>query len=523
MAQEKSNHGLRQAMGRQMPDKVLLANVTALKWKYGPDGFRKIRIAADVLIAADLAAGLVTRLVDISNPAQMRRYRATAVRASHDEKQNKDAVDSVYLALRPHYIVLLDGPDVIPHILLSNPTPEDGDANVPSDLPYASDHRLTGRHVAAYSVVTRVVGRMPGIVGAEDPKFLISQLRNAANFRSRRHQDYAPNFAMAADVWRRSTEQSATNIFGQEPIKTSPPTSSPRVERLLKPLSHFINCHGADTSPQFYGQRGKHFPIAMTSDDVARGVRRHTIVAAECCYGAQLFDPKAASGKWPISNAYLSAGAVAFFGSTTIAYGPNEGNSSADLITQYFMINVLATASLGRACLQARQRFVQTQRMENPVNLKTLGQFILLGDPSLQPVRDDSPDAELSSDYIDYREARERRRVALVAAGHSAVSASGFPKRRLIVRKSKLHKLVHEAARKRGFVASLDHIKGYEVEGGDHYAAAMRSRKARQKVFIVIHREASSRNRTPGVPLIRILVAHAQNDSLIGLHEYVRK
>ncbi len=261
----------------------------------------------------------------------------------------------------------------------------------------------------------------------------------------------------------------------------------------------------------------------MTSDDVLKGARRNTVIAAECCYGAQLFDPAAASGKWPVSNAYFGVGAVAFFGSTTIAYGPSEGNSSADLITQYFMINVLAKASVGRACAQARQRFVLTQKMEDPVNLKTLGQFILLGDPSLQPVRDNSSDTKLSAGYVDYRQARVTRRVALAAAGHSAVSASGFPNIRAAPGKTRLHRLIHKAARKRGFPTSLDGVRGYEVVGRDYYADAMKSRKVRQKVFVVTHREKPSRNSAPGVPLIRILIAHAQNDSVIGLHEYIRR
>ena len=45
----------------------------------------------------------------------------------------------------------------------------------------------------------------------------------------------------------------------------------------------------------------------MTSDDVTKGVRRYTLVAAENCYGAQLFEATGRATELPISNAYLGA------------------------------------------------------------------------------------------------------------------------------------------------------------------------------------------------------------------------
>ena len=46
---------------------------------------------------------------------------------------------------------------------------------------------------------------------------------------------------------------------------------------------------------------------------------------------------------------------------------------------------MLGGASIGRAALLARQRFVQQTAELDPVDLKTLGQFNLLGDPSIHP------------------------------------------------------------------------------------------------------------------------------------------
>ena len=87
----------------------------------------------------------------------------------------------------------------------------------------------------------------------------------------------------------------------------------------------------------------------------------------------------------PICQGYLIQGTYGYFGSTTIAYGPEVGNGTADLITQYFLLAILDGASLGRAALLARQRFVQQTAELDPIDLKTLGQFNLLGDPSIHP------------------------------------------------------------------------------------------------------------------------------------------
>ncbi|MEP7021002.1 MAG: hypothetical protein ABI808_10145 [Pseudonocardiales bacterium] len=82
---------------------------------------------------------------------------------------------------------------------------------------------------------------------------------------------------------------------------------------------------------------------------------------------------------------YLLAGAAGVFGASTVAYGPASANEYADVLCRLFLEEVLGGASLGRAALSARQRFVQGQTFLDPTDLKTLVQFDLLGDPSLQP------------------------------------------------------------------------------------------------------------------------------------------
>jgi hypothetical protein len=121
----------------------------------------------------------------------------------------------------------------------------------------------------------------------------------------------------------------------------------------------------------------------------------------------------------PICQRYLNRGAYGYFGSSTIAYGPAEGNGAADLITQYFLLAVLEGASLGRAALIARQKFVEQVGELDPVDLKTLGQFNLLGDPSIHPVVIVSPTAVPKGVDVEKsnRDERQQRRAKLREVG----------------------------------------------------------------------------------------------------------
>ena len=506
-----------------MPDKILVTNWAALKEKY-KGGLRAVLHAVRDLIAADKRRGLVTQLVDISNRDQMRRLKCKAVTSPDNERQCKDAVDAIYTNLNPDYIVLLDGPDVVPHLTLKNPAQGDGDGNVPSDLPYASNAPYTSRDPTKYAAVTRVVGRVTGVKGAAKPNAIIKQLKAAAVYKGRKRADYMDHFTISARVWVNSTKLSDENIFGSAKVNTCPPTASPRVRRLLAPLSHFINCHGAEVDPHFYGQRGKNYPVAMASADVSAGTKRNTIIAAECCYGAQLFDPQQADNILPICNSYLETGAIAFLGSTTIAYGDSDDNSAADLLTQYFIIDALSGASFGRAFLQARQKFVQTQKMEDPVNVKTLAQFILLADPSLQPCQDVGPQAEADPNIIDSRAARKTRRVALVAAGQSAADCSGFPGKKILQPSRTLHELVRKLARRHGFRARKQDISSFHVIGGARYGAALKARGVKEKVVLVIeHRLAPAKKKSKILPQTHILVAHAHDNRVTKITEYFRR
>jgi hypothetical protein len=80
---------------------------------------------------------------------------------------------------------------------------------------------------------------------------------------------------------------------------------------------------------------------------------------------------------------------------------------------------VLDGASLGSALLTARQRYAEDANELDPVDLKTLAQFTLLGDPAVHPVRSASPTrlATTTTGSQGMRLLRRSRRAKLKVSG----------------------------------------------------------------------------------------------------------
>jgi hypothetical protein len=405
-----------------MDDKIIVTNRSSLTAKYGASGLTKIRKAVRALIEADAKRGIKSRLVYLDDAVAMKRLKGRAVTDGKSARQNKEAVDAIYKTVSPVYLMILGSPDVVPHQDLSNPMfdpPDDADRYAYGDLPYACD-ALYSRDVAAFKGPSRVVGRLPDLMGAKEPSYLLVLLDIAAKWQSRPATAYGSYFGLSTQTWRKSTALSLFNVFGNSAALTPAPPNGPvHPASRLAPLTHFINCHGGQADPAFYGESRTSMPTALTSKTIARKIKPGTVAAVECCYGAELYDSVTLALPVPICQHYLVQGAYGYFGSSTIAYGPAEGNGAADLITQYFLLAMLEGASLGRATLIARQQFVQQTAELDPADLKTLAQFSLLGDPSLHPAAVESlTGVPKSINAMDAsRLARRERRVKLKAMG----------------------------------------------------------------------------------------------------------
>ncbi len=412
MAKEKSN----------LSKKLLLTNREALLAKYGASSVGEIEKAVKALAVADKKRGFATKLMYLDGSA----LGAARVTDATDPAENKAAFDALAKKYRPEYFVILGSRDVVPYQDLKNKLhdpadPEsDSDRFAWSDLPYACEARYS-QEISKFLGPTRVVGRLPDLTGARSPKYLLDLLAHSAKALPKPRPETA--FALSARIWSRSTNMSVRNILGAVPTVHDSPKAGPKFSaaQLGDPI-HFVNCHGNESDPTFSGEGPEdHYSDALDSRKL-KGLRRGTVAAFECCYGAELYDPTGLPAMG-IANTYLSLGAAAVLASTTIAYGPAVGNANADILCQVFIEQLLRGASLGRALLEARLAYANQQSVVDPYDEKTLAQFVLLGDPSLHPFADSGPKqggakAAVSAGVrASAHAARQQRRVRLMKAG----------------------------------------------------------------------------------------------------------
>jgi hypothetical protein len=406
-----------------VPDKVVVSNDQALQAKYGAQK-SLIDAAVQKLIAADAQRGLTTVYIAVDSAASMQNVSGNAVASASDQQANKNAIDAIYNSLAPDYVVLLGAPDVIPHQELTNPVynpPGDPDQVVPSDLPYACVSPYS-QDPTTFVGPSRVVSRIPDLAEGNDSSYLVSVLDYASGSSPGNYLAYTNYLGVTAQVWAGSAQLSLAAIFGNSALlQQVPPAGYQWSVGQLQAMSHFFNCHGAPNDHRFYGQLGSSYPVAHDASYVVGKLHVGTVLAAECCYGAQLFDPSLNGGQMGMANTYLQQGGYGYFGSTTIAYGPADANANADLICQYYIQQILKGASVGRAGLAARQSFAQSAGAISPTDLKTLAQFLVLGDGSVQCIAPQSPDTETEAKYgfsgpsMRVAESRARKSRRLVA------------------------------------------------------------------------------------------------------------
>lgn len=440
-------------------DKIIITNLGALKQKYG-NKISRIEAAIGRFIASDKKRGLETKVVAVDSAADMGAVHSPIVTDKDDQKQVKKAVDAIFLTYLPDYLMILGAPDILPHQELKNPAYDpdgDDDKVVPSDIPYACETPYS-KDPRKFIGPTRVVGRLPDLKGVNDPTYIVTLLGTAARHKSRVRADYQKYFSVTADVWKDSTSLSLTKLFGSSSaMATSPPKGPSWTPGQLAKRLHFINCHGAPSDPNFYGQRGRSYPVAHSAEKLVRKIMNGTVVAVECCYGAELYDPSDSDMQSGICSTYLRDGAYGYFGSSTIAYGPSQGNGQADLLCQYFLDEVLNGASLGEATLRARHRFAGNYTHLDPIDLKTTVQFFLLGDPSIHAVQAVSHAFAKTKTFKQVFDAQQNvkgtralRREKLVRTGTNLTATLGVAKRVREKTPLQIEELLSSAARESG-------------------------------------------------------------------------
>ena len=406
--------------------KLLVTNRSALLSKYGSEGLRAIEQGIKALAAADRKRGLETTLIYLDGPA----LGSARVGDPADPAENKAAIDALFAKHRPEYLVILGSRDVVPYQDLKNklhdPADPDSDPDrfVFGDLPYACEAPYS-QSTTRFLGPTRVIGRLPDMTGAARPTYLLRLLKISAASKPIARPDSA--FALSAKVWERSTRMSVRNLLGAAPSVLISPAAGPGfTKKQLQEKIHFVNCHGNESEHRFSGEGPKDSYFTAMDARKLTGVTRGTVAAFECCYGAELYDP-AGLPAMSVANTYLAEGAPGLVASTTIAYGPPSGNANADLICQFFLEQLLLGASLGRAFLEARLAYVRRQSVADPYDEKTLGQFVLLGDPSLVPFVQEGDATRLGPKAsVKAHAERLQRRVRLMKSGERLARETAY-------------------------------------------------------------------------------------------------
>ena len=176
------------------------------------------------------------------------------------------------------------------------------------------------------------------------------------------------------------------------PLSCSPPldTNTLDLAEWIDRRVLYVNLHGASGLANWYGQPdllwpgpATQLPIALRPEQLADRRLAGTLLISEACYGAELADR---TQQTSIMLKALAEGALACVGATVSSYGsltmPLIG---ADLLCQKLLAHLASGIPVGAALHQARLEFAQImyrrQGYLDDVDVKTLTEFVLLGDP----------------------------------------------------------------------------------------------------------------------------------------------
>lgn len=508
-----------------MIKKLIVTHKSALKAKYKAAGLAAILKAVSRLAAADMLRGITTVIGFVN---------ATG------DKPVKAAIDALFKAHgSPDYLMILGGPDVVPYQQLTNPMFGDGDTDkrVPSDLPYASA-AAHSKDIAKFVGPTRVVGRLADVTGGKAAEDFVRIIDNAARFAGTPNKK---SFSISADEWTGASRKNIKLAFGAgaSAVQLVPPKGPAwPAAKLAAPL-HLINCHGADRDPDYFGSSPT-FPTAHVPGNLVGHVTPGSVVAAECCYGAQLYKPSAALPVG-IANTYLLQGAIAYCGSTNIAYGGAAAadRCCADVLCADFFVSIRGGATTGRALLEARLKYVQSIAGPlDPGDLKTLAQFVLLSDPSMRPfgiALSPIKSAVLSKSVLAAAAPQIKGAKALAPAAHKQRRAK-LAKEGAVIAQTKPHASKAVAATKGATdaIARLARREGmspgraleFKVEAASAASPAMKAKsKAKtpgggERIHVVFSSRGAkakgSKAARRGIPRIRAIIARTQGAKVLS-------
>ncbi len=385
---------------------MLLANRTALVRRFGMSASKQIDQSLRLLSQVLRQQGMTVCAGYIDDPVDL---TIGDIRVHHPVETDAMAIrDMVRIfaervqsrGLEIATLLLIGGDDCIPFHRLHNPIPDDEKVLL-SDNPYACDD-------SGFLIPQRIVARIP--TGDDnDPTLLLTILQTMTNYHAAARHEGRLGFdlgawlrirnaqgddlarGIAAEVWQIPSQEILRNLHADATLLTSPPLDHHQVnKRMLSGREVlYINLHGASGMPHFYGQSANSWgaasalPIAITPDHMSGSTVGGTILLSEACYGAELLG-RTIENSIPLRA--LANGALAFVGATVNAYGSAQTPLlGADLLFERLTHHMALGLPVGMALHFARLEFAQTmydrQGFLDDVDMKTLIEFILLGDP----------------------------------------------------------------------------------------------------------------------------------------------
>ena len=144
--------------------------------------------------------------------------------------------------------------------------------------------------------------------------------------------------------------------------------------------------------------------------------------------------------------------------------------------------------------------------MSDPANLKTIGQFILLGDASLHPCSQPENVAKSQINAVDATGERKAFRVALASTGQSIVESASLIGKEVTARsrvtgQAELLDQVRKLATQRGMPNPT--VTSYHVSGGKAFRNSAKTKGADSFVTVAVGADG---------PDVRVLVAHSLHE-----------
>lgn len=295
---------------------------------------------------------------------------------------NLDIIMDDYIAIKQYCstitedIVFIGNHDVIQFAGCSNPT-VDSDAQVWSDNPYLSDDNL-------YLITKRVGTRIPDEYGQNASWDYIKTVLENQIYWTKNKTTNIDWFNISAQAWQ-GLSGFLVNKFNMGHLNTAP-TCSPdlyKIEDTHKKIA-YINCHGGLDVSNFYGQLNNSYPIAVSVKD---NQFQNCLVATEACYGVNIINKNKENSI--CLNAMYSK-AIGFFGSTTVAYGASNMNSSLscmDYLLNLFLEEAIIGTPLGLALQKAKMNYInnlmRTKGQLSGPEKKTILQATFYGLPNI--------------------------------------------------------------------------------------------------------------------------------------------